>query len=188
MKIPAFLYHYYEIEQGPFLNITQNKFEEAIKIQNNISVGFNSKRPPNYIELRFALEKRLKESFVAKGGKPKRNDPFYFTLGECEWLKSCYKNPGVVKIPLTAIKPGQISFTYPDSMVSFQLYDELKLSKYRKACNGHVYLLNELKVLLNEYGLPSEEKWLSQENLKYDRYVEVQVWDDFIINEYQDKA
>lgn len=188
MNIPEFLYHYYEMEQGPFLNITQNQFDEAKNIQNNISVGFNSQRPPNYIELRFALEKRLKEGFIAKGGKPKRNDPFYFTLGACEWMKSCYKNPGVVKIPLTNIKSEQVSFTYPDSMVSFQFFDEPKLAKYRKACNGQVYLLNEMKELLNQYGVPSEDKSHSQEKHKYDKYVEVQVWDDFIINKYQDKT
>ncbi len=184
MNTPEFLYHYYEIDQGPFLNITQNEFEKAKKIQNNISVGFNSKRPPNYIELRFSLEKRLKKGFVNKGGKPKRNDPFYFTLGKCEWLKSCYENPGVVKIPLADFKSEQISFTYPDSMVSFQFHDEPKLVKYRKACNGQVYLLDEIQELLNEYGIPTEEKWHSQESLKYDRYVEVQVWDDFIIKKY----
>ncbi|NMH88490.1 hypothetical protein [Flavivirga algicola] len=187
MDIPEFLYHYYEIEQGPFLNITQNKLEEAKKIQNNISVGFNSKRPSNYVELRFALEKRLREGFIAKGGKPKSSSPSYFTLGKCEWMQSCYANPGVVKIPLTNIKPEQISFTYPDSMVSFQFYDEPKLAKYRKACNGQIYLLDEIQKLLNQYGIPSKDKWSSQENLKYDRYIEAQVWDDHIINNYLEK-
>ncbi|TGV03162.1 hypothetical protein [Flavivirga rizhaonensis] len=130
----------------------------------------------------------MKKAFIVKGGKPNRNDPFYFTLGECEWVKSCYENPDVVKIPLTDIKPEHISFTYPDSMVSFQFYDEPKLAKYRKAYNGQVYLLNELKDLLDKYGLPTEEKWKSQENMTYDRYIEAQVWDDFIINTYQDKT
>ncbi len=185
MNVPEFLYHYYEIEQGPFKNITQNKFEKAKKIQNNISIGFNSKRPPNYIELRFSLEKRLKKEFIAKGGEPKRNDPFYFTLGECEWLKSCYKNVSVVKIPLASFNPKKISFTYPDSMVSFQINDEPKLSTYKKEYNGKVYLLNEITELLDKHGLPSKKIWETHEKMKYDRYIEVQVWDDFLIKEYQ---
>jgi len=81
MPIPKFLYHYYELENGPFLNITEQDFEKATNIQSEISKGWNSKRPNNYIELRFALEKRIKKQFVSKGGKPKRKDPFYFTLG-----------------------------------------------------------------------------------------------------------
>ena len=92
--IPKFLFHYYELDNGPFRNITEYGYEKAEKIQNNISNGQNSKRLDNYIELRLALEKRIKEQLIAKGGKPKRNDPFYFTLRECNWAKSwCYKNP-----------------------------------------------------------------------------------------------
>ncbi|WP_346881080.1 hypothetical protein [uncultured Algibacter sp.] len=185
MNLPVNLYHYYEIEQGPFKNITQNEFDKALEIQKNISVGFNSKRPSNYIKLRFAVEKRLKQAFVVKGGIPKIDAPFYFTLGECPWLKSCYDNPGVIKIPLSNFKKEYISFTYPDSMISFQIHDEPKLSFYKKSYYGKVYLLNEMIHLINQYGLPSEKKWQNQEAMKYDRYIEAQVWDDFIINQYK---
>ena len=95
MTLPKYLYHYYELVNGPFLNITENGVEKAEDIQSKILEGFNSNRPPNYIELRFGLEARLKEAFVAKGGKPSRNDPFYLTLGECQWTR--YINPGVIK-------------------------------------------------------------------------------------------
>ena len=176
MTIPKFLYHYYELDKGPFRNITEYGFEKAINIQSNISEGWNSKRPDNYIELRLALEKRIREQFKLKGGKPNRNDPFYFTLGECEWAKSWYLNPGVIKIPLSVFKSEHISFTYPDSMVSFQFYDEPKLATYRKDCNGQVFLLNEINNLIKEYGLPSDEKCLSEEGLKHDRYIEVHIF------------
>jgi len=185
MNIPEFLYHYYELEKGPFLNITEKGFKEATHIQSQISEGWNSKRPSNYLELRFALENRIKEQFISKGGKPTRNDPFYFTLGECEWAKSWYVHPGVTKIPLSDFKPEHISLTYPDSMVSFQLYDEPKLEMYRKECNGEVFLLHEMERLISEYGLPSIKKWESEEKMKYDRYIEVQVWDNSIIKQYK---
>ncbi|KAA1245139.1 hypothetical protein [Aquimarina sp. RZ0] len=184
MNIPKFLFHYYEIEQGPFKNITDNTFEEAKNIQNNISVGFNSKRPPNYTELRFALEKRLKNEFISKGGKPKRENPFYFTLGECNWLKSCYHTPGVVKIPLDNFKSEQISFTYPDSMVSFQFFDEPKLKKYKKEYNGKVFVRQEMETVIKKYGIPRENIWMTNEEMKYDRYIEAQVWDDYILKDY----
>ncbi|WP_419212432.1 hypothetical protein ACNR9Q_17090 [Maribacter sp. X9] len=188
MNIPEFLFHYYELDNGPFRNITEHGLKKAESIQNQISKGFNSKRPDNYIELRFSLEKRIKKQFILKGGKPNRNDPFYFTLGECDWAKSWYVNPGVIKIPLTDFKTEHISFTYPDSMVSFQFYDEPKLEGYRKDCNGQVFLLNEINDIINMYGLPTEKKSQTQESLKYDIYIEAQVWDDKIINEYKNKA
>ena len=181
MSIPKFLYHYYELDNGPFQNITEHGFETAINIQNQITKGWNSKRPDNYIELRFALENRIRKEFISKGGKPNRNDPFYFTLGECTWAGSWYINPGVVKIPLSDFKSEHISFTYPDSMVSFQFYDEPKLETYRKDCNGQVFLLNEISSIITKYGLPSEKKSESEERLKYDKYIEVQVWDDSIV-------
>ncbi len=185
MTIPTYLYHYYELENGPFRNITEQGMEQAHTIQSNITEGWNNKRPHNYLELRFALEERIKKEFVTKGGVPNRNDPFYFTLGECEWAKSWYVHPGVIKIPLANFDSKHISFTYPDSMVSFQLYDEPKLDIYRKKCNGQLFFLDELPSLINEYGLPSEEKWESEEKMKYDRYIEAQVWDATEIKKFK---
>ncbi|MEW7280025.1 hypothetical protein ABW636_15635 [Aquimarina sp. 2201CG1-2-11] len=188
MNLPKFLFHYYELDNGPFRNITEYGYEKAESIQGKISEGWNSRRPNNYIDLRISLEKRIRKQFILKGGKPNRNDPLYFTLGACEWAKSWYVNPGVIKIPLTDFKTDQISFTYPDSMVSYQFYDEPKLEMYRKNCNGQVFLLSELSNLINEYGLPSEEKSRTEERLKYDKYIEAQVWDDEIVKEYKTKA
>lgn len=185
MNTPKFLFHYYERDNGPFRNITEHGLEKAESIQNKISKGFNSKRPDNYMDLRFSLEKRIKKQFISKGGKPNRDDPFYFTLGECDWAKSWYENPRVIKIPLTDFKSDHISFTYPDSMVSFQFYDQPKLATYRKHCNGQVFLLSEISDLINAYGLPTEEKSQTHESLRFDKYIEAQVWDDEIINEYK---
>lgn len=185
MEIPKFLFHYYELDNGPFRNITEFGCEKAKDIQNKIAHGQNSKRPKNYIDLRFSLENRIREQFIQKGGKPNRKDPFYFTLGACEFAKSWYTNPGVIKIPLTNFKAEHISFTYPDSMVSFQFYDEPKLKTYRKNSNGQVFLLDEIPSLIEEYGLPSEEKSKNEERFKYDKYIEVQVWDDQIVKTYK---
>ena len=187
MNIPKFLYHYYELKKGPFRNITEKGLEKATHIQSQISEGWNSKRPHNYIELRFALENRIKNQFISKGGKPTRNDPFYFTLGACEWAKSWYVNPNVIKIPLANFKSEHISFTYPDSMVSFQLNDEPKLETYRKKCNGQVFLLNEIEDLVSQYGFPMTKRWQSEEAMKYDRYIEAQVWNDSIIKKCEIK-
>lgn len=72
-------------------------------------------------------------------------------------------------------------------MVSFQFHDEPKLATYRKDCNGQVFVVNEIDQLINEYGLPAEDKWDSEEKFKYDRYIEVQIWDNEVIKKYQTK-
>ncbi len=185
MCIPKYIFHYYELENGPFRNITEYGQEKAKIIQSKITEGWNSKRPKNYLDLRFALEDRIKEQFILKGGKPNRKAPFYFTLGDCEFAKSWYVNPGVIKIPLTDFKPEHVSFTYPDSMVSYQLYDEPKLKTYRKDCNGQIFLLEDINALIKEHGLPTTEKSQSEERFIYDKYIEVQVWDDQIIKNYK---
>jgi hypothetical protein len=188
MALPDYLFHYYETENGPFRNLTELGVDKAIDIQSKITKGWNSQRPPNYVDLRFNLEKRLKKLFVSKGGMPSRDDPFYFTLGECKWAESWYVNPGIAKIRLSDFKPEHISFTYPDSMVSFQFYDEPKLATYRKNANGKVFLLDEIEEeIVKMHGIPSEAKWESREEMKYDRYIEAQVWDDEIIKAHKQK-
>lgn len=185
MEIPKYLYHYYEFENGPFRNITEFGLKKAQSLQNQIQKGWNSKRPDNYIELRFALEKRIRDQFIKKGGKPNRKDPFYCTLGPCKWAESWYTHPGVIKIPVSDVKPEHLSFTYPDSMVSFQIFEEPKLELYRKGCNGHVFLLDELDDLIKVYGLPSEDRSLTSKRLAYDKYIEAQLWDDDVIHSYR---
>lgn len=181
MKLPTHLFHYFEKNSEPLQSMTAQGFDKATEIQKNITKGFNSQRPPNYVELRFAVEKRLKSAFESKGGKPKSPNPSYFTLGSCDWVKSCYDDPSVTIIPLADVDPEQLTFTYPDSMVSFQFHDEPKLGIYRKPCNGQVFLLDEIMEVIDQYGLPSEEKWQNEEASKYDRYIEVQVWDDDLV-------
>ena len=58
-------------------------------------------------------------------------------------------------------------------MVLFQFYDEPKLATYRKDANGKVFLLNEIEEIIKVHGIPTEEKWRSQEEMKYDRCIEV---------------
>ena len=48
--------------------------------------------------------------------------------------------------------------------------------------------MDEINDLIREYGLPTEQKSQSEERLKYDKYIEAQVWDDQIITKYKTKA
>jgi len=189
MTIPKYIYHYYELKKGPFRNISMLDYADAKKVLEDIKVGFNKNKDADYLDLRLALEEKLKSDFIAKGGKPTRKDPFYFTLGTCKWLEtSWFEQTGIVQIPLDvfAEKKDIISITYPDSMISYQLSEDENFKDKRKACNGQIYTLDELDDLIRTYGLPSEDKWKNDERFTFDRYIEVQVWDFKPIQDYLD--
>jgi len=185
-QIPKYIYHYYELAKGPFRNISAINYSEAQQIIKDTKVGFNKNRDSNYLDMRLDLEEKLQRSFVAKGGKPTRKDPFYFSLGECKWLETWFEHTGIVKIPfeLFANREDIVSITYPDSMISFQLAEEDQFRDKRKSCNGQVFILEELQELIDQYGLPSEEKWKNDPAHHFDRYVEVQIWDYEPIQQY----
>ena len=70
---------------------------------------------PGYMDLRRRTEARLRELFVAAGGKPERQAPRYFVLGDSRWYEGLAEKMDHVQLPLSALPPGQTSFTYPDS-------------------------------------------------------------------------
>ncbi len=181
-----FIYHYYEKKVGPFKNISALPYDQAKKRLQSITKGFNKNRGDDYLDKRLVLESQLKKAFITKGGKPKRNDPFYFTLGECKWLETWYEEAAIVKIPIHYLFEHKdiISFTYPDSMISFQLAHESQLSAYKKSCNGQVYTLQEIEEIINTFGMPNPAIWSKVELHQFDRYIEIQVWGDSFILEY----
>lgn len=185
--VPDFISHYYEAERGPLQSVTSHEKEKAREIIRQITArkeGFSSNRPPQYIDWRMEVEEWLRKGFVAKGGNPKKATPHYFVLGECDWLLSWYKNGAVLKKRLCDIDPAQISFTYPDSMVSYQLNQYhikgdnplYKTSDYREY-HGNVYLYKELHDVIARYGMPTG-KTIEGKNTSHEMYIEVQVWGD----------
>jgi len=185
---PKFLYHYYELAKGPFRNISNVEYDKAQKIISEVSVGFNKNRDPKYLDLRLELEVKLKNAFIAKGGRPTRNDPFYFTLGECKWLETWFGETGIVKMPLSIFEKQSeiVSITHPDSMISYQMAEFEILKDKRKPCNGKVFTIDELEELVSNYGVPTAEQWKNEPAYIYDRYIEVQIWDFEPIQKYLD--
>jgi hypothetical protein len=188
--MPEFISHYYEEARGPLMSVSNLEKETAREILKQISErkeGFDSERPDNYIDWRIDVENWLRNGFIEKGRRPKRKNPHYFILEECDWLLSWYKEGRVFKKALHEIDPGQISFTYPDSMVSFQLhqYFTLKNNPYFKdeeyrEYHSQVYVLDELETIISKYGMPKGGLENGKPTSPFEMYVEVQVWEDLI--------
>ncbi|MGN7358119.1 hypothetical protein ACTHPF_15190 [Paenibacillus sp. SAF-054] len=172
------LYHYYEEDQGPFKNLSSLELYEAEDILQKLrEIGdtFASKRSLDYIRIRRELENKARELFTYKGGKPTSMYPHYMTLGACEWIKEWYKNGKQIKIPITEFNEDSISFTYGDLFPTMRYKDG---KEYR----GQVYTLSEINEMLNKYGLPQE--WNKEGKNGPERYIEVQIWNDEVINKY----
>jgi hypothetical protein len=170
--IPDFLCHYYDANDGPFRNLSDlSEVEAEVQLQRIRVAGdrFASKRKDDYLSVRRELERRVRALFIAKGGRPIRQHPHYFVLGECSWLKSWYPQGCELRIPLRMFLAEIVSFTYGDTFPAMRYADG-------KATRGKVYMLDELSSLVEEFGLP--QVWNADGSGGPDRYIEAQVWDD----------
>jgi hypothetical protein len=171
-----YLYHYFEKENGPLLNLSSLSIEEAEIIQNKIrgkKEVFAANRPEWYIRRRKELEQTVRNKFIEKGGKPLTLYPQYFVVEKCDWLLSWYKKPVYIKIPINKMNTNEISFTYGDMFPTFS--DKISDGKeYRK----NVYVFEEMIELIKKYGLP--QKWNRDGSLGPERYIEAQVWSNKI--------
>lgn len=155
-----------------FSNLTQLEFEsdneylEFIK-ENNLAVkSYNE----NYLRCRFNTEKSLYDQFVKKGGNPQIKHPYYFTLGKCDEWFYCRKGAfGCVEFFLEEFDPSVISFTYGDSVPTF-------MPKFQdgKEYRSKIYTFNEIKQMIDKYGMPNE--WNTFEQFGPENYIEVQIW------------
>ncbi|SFK82082.1 hypothetical protein SAMN03159341_101728 [Paenibacillus sp. 1_12] len=173
-----YLYHYYESELGPFKNLSEQPPEEANEIMTKLKqegLVFASKRSDDYMLIRRDLEEKAKMMFVHKGGKPTKNFPHYMTLGPCTWIKQWYKEGKELQINLNDFEPDIISFTYGDLFPTMRYKDG---KPYREK----LYRIEEMAEIIEQYGMPQE--WNRDGSKGPERYIEVQVWDDKVINKY----
>ena len=176
--MPDFLAHYYEKSAGPFSNLSMLSLEHAEQILAEIRRNgnrFASQRPVDYIQKRFALEDKIRKRFEAKGGKPILTRPHYMILGACPWLKEWYVDGQELQINLVSISVSCVSFTYGVSFPAMNYNDG-------KPYRGQVYILDELREVVWQYGLP--QIWNPDGKGGPEPYIEAQLWDDTPLKEY----
>lgn len=177
-----YLYHYYEKDSSPFLNLSDLPFEEANRILDNIKknkpTAYCAKRQPEYMKDRLYYEGILREEFLKKGGKIKRKAPHYMIIEHSPWLSSWYEHSAYIKIPIEEFDLSTLSFTYGDSHPTFspRVNDG---KEYRKK----LYTYDEILKIIEKYGLPQE--WNEDGKYGPERYIEVHVWSDETIDKYR---
>ena len=177
-SVPDFLSHYYEAATGPFVNLSDLPLQEAESHLEQIRRAgktFASQRSADYLILRRELEVRVRDIFIQKGGKPKRERPHYMILGACHWGFSWYIDARELCIPLTNFQTKIVSFTYGDTFPAMRYRDG-------KPYRGQVFRLEELPNLVLQFGLPQDRN--PDGSGGPDRYIEAQIWDDAPLHKY----
>ncbi len=179
------LIHFYKKGAEPFRTLSSLPQEEAIQIMQALYVEGSVfwerfKDPADYLKERLRIEQKLRKLFISKGGRPRDPSPIYMILGRTRWLQAAadavtLATTAEIQVPLSLFQEGEISFTYPDSMVSFWLADLKDAEYYLPEYHGKVFTLPEIRSIVETNGLPGET-WGNKlpENLA--NYIEAQVW------------
>lgn len=176
------LYHYYNRNTKPFMNLSDLAIEEANFLLDQIRLtkpaSFCAQRPSDYMKKRLYYERILREEFQKKGGRMVRSAPHYMIVEQSAWLGSWYDDCAYIKIPIEEFDVSTLSFTYGDSHPTFS--DRVNDGKeYRKK----LYTYDEILGIIDKYGLP--QVWNRDGNLGPERYIEVHIWSDETIDRYR---
>jgi hypothetical protein len=179
------LIHFYRRGGQPFQSLTALPEDEALRLMGAYYIAGSAlwerfKDPLEYLSMRRTTEAWLHAAFIAKGGRPQQPNPIYMVLGMTPWLHQnktsvTLAHTAELEVPLTLFAEDEVSFTYPDSMVSLFLAREQNPAYYLPEIHGRIFTLPEIRALLAEHGAPGAGLG---DNLPPDlaNYIEVQVW------------
>jgi hypothetical protein len=177
-----FVKHYYPAGTIPFRSLCDLSDDQAIEIMRQLyDESLFGKRfvdPLEYLRNRRATEKWVRDEFSAKRRNPFATHPIYMVVGRSRWLER-HAPSGVegemVQIPLEYFNDDDISFTYPDSMLSSWFGNTKPSEFYLERFHGKVFDKSEIINIIEEMGLP-EDSWNVNLPEELAPYIEAQVW------------
>jgi hypothetical protein len=180
-----FLTYYYKKETTPFLSLSVLPDSEAVPIMEALymegSVLWERfKDPGQYLQARRQTEQWLHQEFIVKGGKPQETYPIYMVLGKSMWFSKAadevtLATTAEIQVPLSIFKEEEVSFTYPDSMLSLLLAYQKDPEYYQPEYHGKLFTLSEICSIVEKNGLP-EKGWATNLPTFLPHYIEAQVW------------
>lgn len=186
---PTVLTHYFLPGATPFRSLSPLPDAEAMAIMRALYAdtpfAARFQDPLDYLTRRRRTEQWVRAGFIAKGGRPRSAYPVYMVLGRSPWIE---RNIGdleqcCVRIPLAAFGEGDVSFTYPDSMISLWFATDQPPAYYRPDLHGHIFTRGEILALVREHGMP-EAGWQPALPPDLAPYIEAQVWNFAPLAEY----
>jgi hypothetical protein len=180
-----YLIHYYRKGSEPFQSLSTLSEIDAVELMSFLYIQGaifweRFKHPAEYLRRRREIENTMHQEFISKGGNPQLRFPIYMVLGRSKWAlevvdESTLETTVEKEIPLSIFNESDISFTYPDSMVSYMFAKQKDPKFYQSDYHGKIFTLPEIVKIINANGMPGEEwKTNMPENLA--NYIEAQVW------------
>lgn len=175
------LTHYYHKDDAPFQSLSSLTTEEALSVMFNLrsragSVYRRFRDPEKYLRQRRKTEHWVRHEFIKKGGQPFSAYPHYFVVEKAVWIEEGYNGQSnLIQFPVSTFNAEQVSFTYPDSMISYWLRSQFDQVFYHPEYHGQVFSLSEISKIIDVFGIPGEE-WRREETRRYDLFIEAQVW------------
>jgi len=185
-RIPEIITHNYHPDRGAFRNICSLPEADAEQALDDIRASVNPGLKRNYLAKRRRTERWLLSERERKLGTPYLAHPVYFFLGDFADEKDPVR-PRSIRLPLAIFAPETITFTFPDSMASLPIATHEAHTADRKFYHGQVFTLDEIERVVAAVGLPGGHRQ-PDPSAKYDRFIEVQVWDDRPINRFIGRA
>jgi hypothetical protein len=180
-----YLVHLYKSGTEPFRTLSILPEQDAIRIMQSLYMAgsifwerFDD--PAGYLRLRKQIEQHIRQAFLAKGGTPRAPYPIYMAFGRTRWMLNSVDAVTLattteIEVPLSLFEECDVSFTYPDSMVSFLLAKKTETEYYLPDYYGKVFTLSEIRLIVESNGLPGE-KWGNKLPGSLPNYIEAQVW------------
>lgn len=186
-----YLTYYYKLGTEPFRSLSALSDEEAIKIMQELYddtvFGERFQNPIQYLRNRRETEKWVRNEFKIKGGRPQEAYSIPMVLGTSRWMVENSPDPsmhGEIRIPLSVFTEHDVSFTYPDSMISLWFAREKPKEYYIADYHGKVFTLSEILSITREKGMP-EEDWHTNLPDHLAPYIEAQVWNHKILKKFK---
>ncbi len=157
-NIPDFILHYSRDE--PFRSITNvapHQLEVVINGLNEKNTwGINRFSDLTYLMQRLEVEKIMHAQFIENGGKPELSNPVYFFLGSNIRFEEHPLNVAYA-IKLSKLNKNQISFSYGDTMLSFNEENRKQSGeRYNNPLCNKIFMLDELNSLFDNKSFPNE--------------------------------
>jgi hypothetical protein len=188
-----FLIHYYRTGAEPFRSLSALPDSEAIEVMRSLYVEGSViwerfKEPADYLMARRETEAWLRREFIRLGGQPQEPYPIYMVLGRSKWVErmadpATLATTSEIQVPLSILSEDDVSFTYPDSMVTRTLERQKDPETYQPGYHGQVFTLSQIRKIVEERGLP-EDGWETKAPAELAHYVEAQVWNRAVLLEY----
>ncbi len=181
-RFPEVVTHNYD-PRGIFLaNLCDLPSAEAEKILQGIRDTGRRTIKPDYLGRRLETEAWLIAEKQRLLGKTHRHRPIYFFLGDFADGKDPSR-PCSLVMPLASFPADVLTFTYPDSMASLPIAKREVHFGERQPYHGKVFTLDEVRLVVEEFGMPGDH-WQTDNRRRFDRFIEVQVWDGRPILEF----